>query len=90
MCMCTATYFDFIFCTATFAVLQVQLHVRLTAAIKFYSLILTYKLQGGSEKTAHFQFTSDHTDATVTDNEWRHSEVILEWGPTWQAQSASL
>jgi len=89
--MCTATYFDFIFCTATFAmfykyncmyVWQLQLNSTHLYLLTYYRVV--------QKKTAHFQFTSDRTDATVTDNEWRHSEVILEWGPTWQAQSASL
>ena len=39
--MCTATYFDF-FCTGTIycCVLQLEMHVRLICAIKFY--LLTY------------------------------------------------
>jgi len=43
MCMCTATYFNFIFCTASYCyVLQLEMQVRLIRAIKFY--LLTYLL----------------------------------------------
>jgi len=41
LCMCTAVYFYCIFCTATYCyVLQLEMHVRLMCAIKFY--LLTY------------------------------------------------
>jgi len=43
MCMCTATYFDLIFSIACyFYALQLQMHVCLICAIKFY--LLTYSL----------------------------------------------
>jgi len=43
-CMCTAAYFDFIVFTATYCyVLQLETHVRLICAIKFY--LLTYSLR---------------------------------------------
>ena len=40
ICICTATYFDFIFCTGTTYgyVLRLEMHVRLICAIKFYLL----------------------------------------------------